>query len=156
MSWRSWVKELLSIFVLTFSHYSSFEITANLEPMSWFVLVALTPKLALLAILFEGGSSNGCWSLLTKGSVEDWLRFWNWKRSCQQTYQNSVSNWTNWCCNGKTKLGPLDLHLDLQESESSILVRLMAFWSGPFNVAVEIVTVLPSNQSFFLFLSCLF
>ena len=71
------MKELLSIFVLTFSHDLSLEITANLELMSWFVLVALTRKLALLTILLEGGSSNGCSSLLTKGSVEDWLEFWN-------------------------------------------------------------------------------
>ena len=54
-----------------------------------------------------------------------------------------------------TKLGPLDKR-DLQASEHSVSVRLMAYWSGPFNWPVEVVTFLLSNQSFFLYLSCHF
>ena len=204
MPWGSWVNKLLPICVLTFSQYSSFEITANLEPLSWTLpqefcqvlisvrasisvsvmlwntlvltffgwkilrsiffinalkqwqLVVLARKLAVLTTFFGSGSSNHCSSLLIKCSVEDWLEFWSWKRSlltklsksCLKLYQ-SISSGVG------TILGPLDKR-DLQASESSILVRLMAFWSGPFNLAVEIITFLLCNQSFFVSLSCLY
>ena len=89
--------------------------------------VVLTRKLAVLTTFFVGGSSNCCSSLFIQGSVEDWLEFWNVKRSLLTKLSTSCLKLHQLISQDVgTKLGPLDKR-DLQASESSILVRLMTF-----------------------------
>ena len=74
-----------------------------------------------------GCFNNLCSSLLIQGSVEDWLQFWKLKRSLLTKLSKSCLKLHQLISLGVgTTLDPLDKR-NLQASESSLLVRLMAF-----------------------------
>ena len=84
MSWGNWVKELLSICVLTFSQYSSFKVTTNLELLSLNPYTNLLPCFNFLkrfSFFF-----NMLWNTLV-------LTFVKWKILCYIFSINASKQW---------------------------------------------------------------